>query len=406
MVVILSASCITPVSAALFKPDEITWISDRGDERKSKYKGELEECYAEATFDASTYSFKARETGYWFICGDYDGFDISVNAVGSTVTTYFRFGGTNGPDGMMWPADGGKRGYTVYLRKGEKVFISFFDTYGPGETAKAGKTASGTVCINRLGEIISAPDYIRVSTADGKLGYSYEDHHACLTDNIKIVFSQGGEMITDLLFFSLSSPKSGKHPVHVDIYDGRGFDMILEITNLPDFVRKVELPDGFTPEAKVWYNGYSLFYEESSCPAYLVIHFNDGTVRKVYNSKEQDRFSASFKKDGHTYRITANPELTAGGKVRWVVRESYYYDVPGTDIGVIASFEMKAENPGGTSDLATYGSSLRDSFIGNVRGLGYSAPGKVMGDTISSIFGITLAFLRYRIFSFRSGLAV
>ena len=412
LALIISASCITAASAALISYDEITWNTYSGSLKenyqwKSDYKGEIKEGKNEVFYDTSTYSFTPSATGFYAVSGDFWGFSVSDRVIGSSVIKYHSKGGTHGIDGSFSPAGSDRKAFPVYLKKGEKTCFSFFD-HSIQEATDGIEYIPSPADITYLGEIASvSPDTVSTDASNEDFYFNNYSNGADLyvPDGIDLVFSQGGKYTICGIWFTLDSKESGKHNIRVNLDSNRGFNLTLEISNFCDLVERVELQEGYTPEATVDFDDYCYDVIDWTCPDYVVLYLIDGTEIKAEKSPDSDVFETVIQYRGMSYYITAQYELTKDGRVMWTLREGGWYEAHAFKTGFLAEFGTKTQIRSGRPDIIDYFEAVSYTLSNEIRYLSFQPLSQVIKETVQSLIRITVAFMSYKLFELRSAIA-
>ncbi|MBO4893481.1 MAG: hypothetical protein J5562_01025 [Clostridia bacterium] len=406
LLIALMLSCVSVASAYQPDYDEITWsyVGSRADSWKSEYKGALKSGENEVTFDGSTYGFTPSETGYYIVSGEFWGFGVSDISIGGSVLKFHQEGGTIGVDGSVYSSEDGSRGFPVYLKKGERTFMYFFD-WGTDDDYAEKEFAPSPVTIEYVGEIASVtPDSFTASTSYNSLYYSNYDHWAEIYPDggIEITFSAGKKYIIKGVCFKLPENEGGTYKVHYDINDGRGFDFNITIKTLSEQIESVELPEGFTPSATVDYDEYCYDVLAWDTPEYVILRLKDGTEVRAEKDDDIDVFASHITVGGEEYTVSAQYELNSDGTVLWTLREGDWYEAHTYRTGFLASFEPEITVCNRRADIIDYAQAVSYTLSNAVQYLSFQPLTQVITETVKSLIYTTNQFVSYILFTLRN----
>ncbi len=332
------------------------------------YCGELKEGKNNITVGGkNAYSFKAPEKGYYDIAGDFFGYCVSRKAIGNTVTEYAVVGGYHGPHSFD----------IIYLEKGEKVFLDFYNhaDYDEETDEETEVITRSEAEVTYLGEIKS---------------YSLKNNNVCIFQNpeglsdiepqspVILSFSSGKQCTAYYILCEITDIDNGTHEVFCDVFEGHGFNLTINIINIAGLIEKVELPEGFTPKALVYYDEWIVFGNED-LPDYIMLYFKDGTKKKVLRIKDTAVYKFSYR--GRDYTFTGCFDISPEGNLKWNVSVADF----GPSDCIVGSFDAQATPVSSPFDIFDFAKRLFSVLRSYIRNTEYNIKNMSLFENISIV---------------------
>ena len=398
LVIAMLASFLTVSSAFSFSKviwkDGLEYPCGVDSDGIDSYCGELKEGKNNITVGGkNAYSFKAPEKGYYDIAGDFFGYCISLKTIGNTVTEYTVVGGYHGPSGFD----------IIYLEKGEKVFLDFYNhaDYDEDKDEEIEFITQSEAKVTYLGEIKSYS--LKNNTVDAfENVYFYTDWSGVeFRAPITLTFTSGEKYAAYYVGSELDNISSGKHTMYVDLFKGHGFELSFVINNFADSIEKIVLPEGFTPKALVYYDEWIRFGNEE-LPDYIMLYFKDGTKKKALREKESHNYKFEYK--GKDCTVTGYFDISSNGKLIWIVSVEHY----GPTDYVIGTFDAVASPVTSPLDIIDYIRLLIGDLRSYIRNTEYYIKNQSLSENIDMVIDnfvqATESFIGFELFALRSKL--